>query len=138
MQKRAYLILLLNIDAIYNGMAGNIMISFWISKNTCSYLRLILLNSKKITIFIVALDCTSLPTFVNGNHSGKGCSGAVWKDGRPSKQYCVNDAKFPWWQKCCKWHEGNCIPKRDPVSSNAISPNAISLKSGILILRIGS
>ena len=135
MQKRAYLILLLNIDAIYNGMAGNIMISFWISKNTK---RLILLNSKKITIFIVALDCTSLPTFSNGNHSGKGCSGAVWKDGRPSKQYCVNDAKFPWWQKCCKWHEGNCIPKRDPVSSNAISPNAISLKSGILILRIGS
>ena len=89
---------------------------------------------KKSLIFIVALDCTSLPTFVNGNSSGKGCSGAVWKDGRPSKQYCVNDDKFPWWKKCCRWHEGKCIAKRDPVSSNAISPNAISLESGIPIL----
>ena len=81
-------------------------------------------------IHIAAINCSSLPTFVNGIHHGKGCHAAVWRDGSPSKQYCVNDDKFPWWRNCCKWDAGECIPKWHPTSSNATSYNNTSLKPG--------
>ena len=88
-------------------------------------------------IHIAAINCSSLPTFVNGIHHGKGCHAAVWRDGSPSKQYCVNDDKFPWWRQCCKWIAGECVPKWHPTSSNATSSSNISLKPGIEVtLRI--
>ena len=96
-----------------------------------------------VFIRIAAIDCSSLPTFVNGIQREKGCHGAVWSDGSPSKQYCVNDDKFPWWKKCCQWHAGKCIPKGYPTSfdatitsnaSNVISSNVTSLKSGIVVI----
>ena len=71
---------------------------------------------------------------MNGIQHGKGCAGAVWADGSPSKQYCVNDRKYAWWMHCCTWYSGQCVPKilikrQEKVRENAISMNAISFKS---------
>ena len=57
---------------------------------------------------------------MNGMEHGKGCSGAVWQDGSPSKQYCGNDPKYPWWSNCCTWHEGRCVPKNYRITSTGI------------------
>ena len=52
---------------------------------------------------------------MNGIQFGKGCKGAVWIDGKPSKQYCLNigkaNGRFRWHQNCCKWKYGGCVPK---------------------------
>ena len=59
-------------------------------------------------------------------HSGKGCAGAIWKDGSSSKQYCGDDPKLVWLANCCKWQAGKCIPKK--VS------RAISYRNGIIVI----
>ena len=39
----------------------------------------------------------------------KGCPGAVYSNGDPSKQYCEGDwsgsGRFPWWEPCCEWKQ---------------------------------
>ena len=82
-------------------------------------------NAVYVSFLAPITDCTSLPTFVNGIHIGKGCAGAVWKDGSPSKQYCGNDPKFVWWANCCTWHAGKCIPKINATSE-------VSYRTGII------
>ena len=43
----------------------------------------------------------------------KGCSGAVWPNGKPSKKYCRGKGKskvsYPWWKTCCIWYRSKCI-----------------------------
>ena len=97
------------------------------------------------------IDCDTLPTSMNGIEHGVGCPGAVWMDGKPSKEYCVNDARYPWWSNCCTWYAGNCLPntaipktvietanridaEQYPISFEKHSYNFISYKSGIVIL----
>ena len=41
----------------------------------------------------------------------KGCRGAVNLNGSPSKDYCKNDDRYPWFQNCCKWVNDDCVPK---------------------------
>ena len=96
-------------------------------------------------------DCNALPTSMNGIEHGVGCPGAVWMDGKPSKEYCVNDVRYPWWSNCCTWYAGHCLPKTEipktviemanridaekyPMSFEKISYNVMSFKSGIVIL----
>ena len=88
---------------------------------------------------------------MNGIEHGVGCPGAVWMNGKPSKHYCVNDARYPWWSNCCTWYAGHCLPKTEipktviemanridaekyPMSFEKISYNVMSFKSGIVIL----
>ena len=71
---------------------------------------------------------------MNGIKHGKGCAGAVWVDGSPSKQYCINDRKYAWWMYCCTWYSGQCLSKslikrQELVRENPISMNAISFES---------
>ena len=28
----------------------------------------------------------------------------------PSKNYCTNGGRFPWWKACCKWKDNKCVP----------------------------
>ena len=76
-------------------------------------------------IIIASIDCNYLPPSMNGLRHGNGCAGAVWQDGSPSKQYCDEDSRFPWWIHCCTWQAGRCIPKSRQLSSNANSINGI-------------
>ena len=41
------------------------------------------------------------------------CLGAVYKDGTPSGEYCINTSgQFYWWEKCCAWkYIPTCVPK---------------------------
>ena len=83
---------------------------------------------------LVGYDCALQPTSMNGIQHGKGCAGAVWADGSPSKQYCVNDRKYAWWMHCCTWYSGQCVPKilikrQEKFRENPISINVISFKS---------
>ena len=76
-------------------------------------LSLILLIQSNYTL---ALDCSQLPESMNVAHGDfpKGCPGAVWMSGSPSKAYCTNsvsDGRFAWWEKCCVWDGLKCIPK---------------------------
>ena len=47
----------------------------------------------------------------------KGCSGAVWKNGSPSFEYCNGktmfweDGRYDWWHYCCDWNGRKCIKK---------------------------
>ena len=71
---------------------------------------------------------------MNGIQHGKGCAGAVWADGSPSKQYCVNDRKYAWWMHCCTWYSGQCVPKilikrLENVRENPISMSVVSFQS---------
>ena len=66
------------------------------------------------------LDCSIFPKSMsseNGNFPD-GCTGAVWSDGTPSKKYCSNDNRFPWWKKCCYWNGSKCLPKELPGDNN--------------------
>ena len=76
-------------------------------------------------IIIASIDCNYLPPSMNGLSYGNGCAGAVWQDGSPSKQYCDEDSRFPWWIHCCTWQAERCIPKSRQLSSNANSINGI-------------
>ena len=72
-------------------------------------------------------------------------------DGKPSKEYCVNDARYPWWSNCCTWYAGRCLPntaipktvietanridaEKYPISFEKHSYNFMSWKLGIVIL----
>ena len=51
-----------------------------------------------------------------GSIIAKGCEGAVYKNGKPSKQYCLGRAKhsnesYAWWKECCVWRDEKCGPK---------------------------
>ena len=56
---------------------------------------------------------------MNGEKFVKGCAGAVWSNGQPSRSYCRNIGnsryRFPWWAACCEWvgssTNGKCEPK---------------------------
>ena len=46
-------------------------------------------------------------------YAQKGCPGAIWGGnnfGDPAYKYCSNDDRYPWWQTCCKWENGACLP----------------------------
>ena len=67
-----------------------------------------------ITLLILGYDCNILPASRNGGDFDKGCPGAVFVNGNPSHAYCTNtasDGHFPWWEGCCEWKEGKCVPK---------------------------
>ena len=75
------------------------------------------------------LDCSILPKSMsskNGNFPD-GCTGAVWSDGTPSKKYCSNDNRFPWWKNCCYWNGSKCLPKEIPDDYNSAG-NALRLR----------
>ena len=155
MWRQAYAVLLLNINKIYTTLAGNI--SFTMSRALNYFLFKNCALALQLTIEILYLDspaiidCDTLPTSMNGIEHGVGCPGAVWMDGKPSKEYCVNDARYPWWSNCCTWYAGNCLPntaipktvietanridaEQYPISFEKHSYNFISYKSGIVIL----
>merc|ERR1711865_1013161 len=47
----------------------------------------------------------------NGGKHPRGCPGAVYSGGNPSHGYCNGqNGQFPWWNKCCKFSGGKCIP----------------------------
>lgn len=49
---------------------------------------------------------------MNGPSLQKGCPGAAYQDGHPSRGYCQNDeGKYLWWQMCCYWNGKICLPK---------------------------
>jgi len=66
--------------------------------------------------FAIKFDCADPPSFPNGK--GFGCDGARWDSGKPSRQYCLYDARYPWWAACCKWEgdedDGTCLPTSEP------------------------
>ena len=68
--------------------------------------------------FIIDYDCHDLPTSMNGHEFPRGCPGAVWSNGHPSRTYCKNigesNGRFPWWEACCKWNGHKCVPKGIP------------------------
>ena len=53
---------------------------------------------------------------MNGGKFENGCKGAVWINGRPSRDYCLNTGlskgRFPWWEHCCKWEKDECLPNK--------------------------
>jgi len=62
----------------------------------------------------VAPDCAAPSISMNGDSFPRGCSGAVWKSGTPSRTYCQgSQGKYPWWAACCQWDEisSACIAK---------------------------
>merc|ERR1712087_720772 len=62
-------------------------------------------------------DCTDLPTSMNGDSFPRGCSGALWASGEPSKPYCEGKkGTYPWWGACCQWDEtsNTCTSKPAP------------------------
>ena len=49
---------------------------------------------------------------MNGGKWKKGCPGAVWSNGKPSKSYCKNTSgRHPWWAACCEWKVDKCVAK---------------------------
>ena len=98
------------------------------SKSNLNWHLFFILPMAPLSIFniiIASIDCNYLPPSMNGLSYGNGCAGAVWQDGSPSKQYCDEDSRFPWWIHCCTWQAGRCIPKSRQLSSNANSINGI-------------
>ena len=67
-----------------------------------------------LTCLHIVDPCKELPTkkmYPNEYPKwGYGCSGAVYQDGEPSKLYCTDDDKYPWWKSCCQWNGSSCIP----------------------------
>ena len=64
------------------------------------------------------INCANLPKSPNqGKFEGKmqnhpdGCPGAVWQNGNPSKSYCQDTVRFPWFAKCCEWKDAKCTAK---------------------------
>ena len=64
------------------------------------------------------VNCANLPKSPNqGMFEGKtlnhpdGCPGAVWQNGKPSKRYCQDSVRFPWFAKCCEWKDAKCTAK---------------------------
>jgi len=64
------------------------------------------------------VNCANLPKSPNqGMFEGKtlnhpdGCPGAVWQNGKPSKSYCQDTVRFPWFAKCCEWKDAKCTAK---------------------------
>ena len=59
-------------------------------------------------------DCSVLPSSANPGFE-QGCKGAVYSGGNPSEDYCRNvgeaNNRFPWYQACCKWENGECTSK---------------------------
>lgn len=65
-------------------------------------------------------DCYTLPGSMQGSSHPRGCPGAVWSNGSPSKKYCSgDDYKYPWWGHCCRWKNGECVPKQKPEGLSA-------------------
>ena len=61
----------------------------------------------------IADKCSVLKAEINKGH-GDGCQGAVYSDGSPSRQYCMNtknESRFSWYADCCKWEDSQCVPK---------------------------
>ena len=61
----------------------------------------------------IAGKCTALPAAANDGYD-EGCQGAVYSNGSPSKQYCMNtgnESRFSWYTDCCKWEDSQCVPK---------------------------
>ena len=72
-------------------------------------------------------DCTDLPNSMSKNHNfPKGCPGAVWSNGKPSRKYCRGKGKskvsYPWWKTCCIWSRSRCIknPKSKSKASSVV------------------
>lgn len=67
----------------------------------------------------VQLDCSVLPTSMNGAQNGAGCPGAVSMSGAPSEVYCGGggSGEYPWWAECCEWVEDQCVPKRELLAA---------------------
>ena len=72
-------------------------------------------------------DCTDLPNSMSKNHNfPKGCPGAVWSNGKPSRKYCRGKGKskvsYPWWKTCCIWSRSRCIknPKYKSKASSVV------------------
>ena len=62
---------------------------------------------------ILDYDCKVLPGSMNGGNWKKGCPGAVWGNGQPSKSYCTDtQGLYPWWSACCEWKGNKCVAKR--------------------------
>merc|ERR1711865_1237220 len=56
-------------------------------------------------------SCQDLPISMSGGKHPRGCPGAVYSGGNPSHGYCNGqNGQFPWWNKCCKFSGGKCIP----------------------------
>ena len=51
----------------------------------------------------------------NGTNRKRGCPGAVNSHGMPRFELCTNTGfskgRFPWWNACCDWKNGRCVPK---------------------------
>ena len=63
------------------------------------------------------LSCDLPIPSVNGSTHPNGCAGAVWSSGAFSNSYCTNsDGRFPWYAKCCKVENNNCVSKNKPGS----------------------
>lgn len=57
------------------------------------------------TACVSEYNCKVLPISPSGPSYPRGCPGAVWTTGKPSKQYCGKDPKLtlPWHNHCCDW-----------------------------------
>lgn len=70
------------------------------------------------TACVSEYNCKDLPVSPNGHSHPRGCPGAVWTNGKPSKTYCggknvSGQQEFPWYNHCCVWARATqkCIRK---------------------------
>ena len=65
--------------------------------------------------FLCVSDCWKKPKSVSKKANPnfpKGCPGAVWSNGKPSKKYCRGKTKLKtynsWMKTCCIWKRSKC------------------------------
>jgi len=63
-------------------------------------------------------DCSKQAVSPNGLSKPRGCAGAVYGGGAPSRRYCAGKdnkdvLRFPWLKKCCRWNSSSkkCVNK---------------------------
>ena len=93
--------------------------------NGCIFLTPSCIFFNKFKKFLFVSDCSKLPKsmtkkanrknhFSKNRYFPKGCPGAVWSNGKPSKKYCRGKMdkdgypKFLWWNTCCIWKGSKC------------------------------
>ena len=80
--------------------------------------------------------CKTPLASVNGGKHPKGCAGAVWSNGNPSKGYCKGTSKniqntkqVEYYRKCCKWTGSKCV---ENSKQNLILNNLESDKNKVI------
>jgi hypothetical protein len=84
----------------------------------------------------VAPDCAALPISMNGVSFPRGCSGAVWSSGSPSKTYCQgSQGKYLWWAACCQWDgiSSACIAKAPAPGGRRLARSAWNASEALIV-----